>query len=210
METIFQVLHHDPVSPRELQPKTPRDLETICQRCLQKEQGKRYASAVELADDLHRFQRGEPIRARPVSLPERVWSWCRRNPVVAILMAAVAMSLLTGALVATYFAFEAHARALDFEKEKERPELKATEARGRATGAAKKAAIAAKERNRGREEEAEAKRNLYVTSVNLAQQALEAGDAEHARALLQGVIPKDGEKDLRNFEWHYLWRQCHL
>lgn len=210
METIFQVLHQDPVNPRELQPKTPRDLETICLKCLQKETGKRYLSALELADDLHRFQNGEPIRARPVSLPERAWSWCRRNRAVALLMAAVALSLFAGTVIAAYFAFEASARALQIEEEKNRADLKAKEALGSAADARKSAAIAEKERNRAREEEAEAKRNLYVTSVNLAQQALEVGDAEQARTLLQAVIPRNDEPDLRHFEWHYLWRQCHL
>ena len=209
METLQQVLTEEPVSPRRLQPGVPADLETICLKCLQKEQGKRYASALELSEDLRRFRQGEPIRARPVSVPERAWSWCRRNPAVAMLMAAVAFSLLGGAIVATYFAFEAHARALDLEKEKERTEVKAKEAMASAIDAKNSAAIANKERNRAREEEAEAKRNLYVTSVNLAQQALEAGDAEQARDLLQAVVPKKDEKDLRNFEWYYLWRLCH-
>jgi eukaryotic-like serine/threonine-protein kinase len=91
LETILQVRMQEPVPPTQLQATTPRDLEVICLKCLQKEPGKRYANAGELADDLRRFLNGEPIRARPVSMWERSWRWCRRNPVVACLYAAVSV-----------------------------------------------------------------------------------------------------------------------
>src|SRR5262249_46961323 len=75
LETVLQVLHNEPVSVTRLQPSVPRDLETVCLNCLQKDPRKRYASALELADDLHRFLTGEPIRARPVSVVEQAWKW---------------------------------------------------------------------------------------------------------------------------------------
>jgi serine/threonine-protein kinase len=93
-DTVLQVLSEEPVPPGRLQPGLPRDLETICVKCLQKEQRKRYATAAQLANDLRRFQAGEPIRARRVGRLERGWKWARRNPAVAGLATAAGAALL--------------------------------------------------------------------------------------------------------------------
>src|SRR5262249_26470572 len=89
VETLEQVRTQEPVPPTRLQPKCPRDLETITWNGLQKERHNRYASCQARADALHGFLSGEPIQARPVGRLERVWRWCRRNPRVAALSAAV-------------------------------------------------------------------------------------------------------------------------
>ena len=97
LETVMQVVNDDPVPPSQLQSKTPRDLETICLKCLQKEPARRYASAGALAEDLRRFQAGEPILARPVGKLERAWRSARRNP-TATSFAAITMLLVFGLL----------------------------------------------------------------------------------------------------------------
>jgi serine/threonine protein kinase/tetratricopeptide (TPR) repeat protein len=94
VETILQVLTAEPVAPRILQPRVPRDLETICLKCLQKDPRQRYASALEMAEDLRRFLAGEPIRARPVGLWEKGVKWLRRRPAVAALLAVSAIAVL--------------------------------------------------------------------------------------------------------------------
>ncbi len=97
-ETLEQVRYQEPVSPRRLNLSIPRDLETICLRCLQKDPGRRYWSAEALADDLRRWRQGLPIAARPVSIPERTWRACRRRPAIALLTLALFGSLCLGFL----------------------------------------------------------------------------------------------------------------
>src|SRR5262249_60361915 len=83
LATVMQVLHNEPVSVSRLQPTVPRDLETICLKCLRKEPRKRYGSALELAEDIQRFLRDEPIRARPVMAVEKLGGWGRPHPLPA-------------------------------------------------------------------------------------------------------------------------------
>jgi len=95
LETVMLVLSDDPVAPRRLVPRVPRDLETICLKCLEKSPRRRYSSAAELAADLYRFLSGAPIVARPVSVIERAGKWARRRPALAALCAVVVLSVTT-------------------------------------------------------------------------------------------------------------------
>jgi WD40 repeat protein len=109
LATIQQVQTAEPVPPSRLQPHLPRDLSTVCLKCLSKEPAKRYASALELAEDLRRFRAGEPIRARRTPWHERTWRWCRRNPVVAGLTGVVALLLVLIAGASSLTALYLHA-----------------------------------------------------------------------------------------------------
>lgn len=126
-DTMLLVKCQEPVSPRRLQPNLPRDLETICLKCLEKEPQKRYATAEALADDLARWQSGLPILARPVSGPERLCRWAKRNPAVA-LMTAVAVLVAAagvGGVAWEWRQAERHARAAEASAEEARDHRRA-------------------------------------------------------------------------------------
>ena len=94
MDVLLQVVQDEPVSVRRLVPRAPRDLETICLKCLHKDPRRRYASAEALADDLRRWLDGRPVLARPTPAWERAWKAARRRPVIATLAAACSVALL--------------------------------------------------------------------------------------------------------------------
>jgi WD40 repeat protein/serine/threonine protein kinase len=96
MSTLLLVTHQEPVRPSRLNPKIPRDLETICLKCLHKSPAKRFASASLLAEDLHRFLAGEPVLARPVGGMEKAWRACRRNPLIATLLSSIMLVAFVG------------------------------------------------------------------------------------------------------------------
>jgi tetratricopeptide (TPR) repeat protein/tRNA A-37 threonylcarbamoyl transferase component Bud32 len=102
-ETVQQVLQREPALPSSLNAKVPRDLETICLKCLQKEPERRYESGRALAEDLGRFLEGRPIQARPVGPAGRFARWCRRNPAAV----AVSVLLVAGVTISTWQAVRA-------------------------------------------------------------------------------------------------------
>jgi WD40 repeat protein len=119
-DAIMQVLTRDPVPPSSIHPNVPRDLETICLKCLQKEPRKRYQSALELADELGRFFRGEPIKARPLSRPARFWRWCLRKPALATASGLALLAGLAILVVSLVFAIREYHGAKRIGQEQER------------------------------------------------------------------------------------------
>jgi serine/threonine-protein kinase len=120
LDTVLQVMSAEPVPPSRLQPKLPRDLETICLKCLQKEPRKRYESAAALADDLQRFLADEPILARPARWWERAGKWARRRPAAAALLGVSLAALIALLVVGLMYQarLERSLAALTQEKEK--------------------------------------------------------------------------------------------
>ena len=106
-ETIRQVIRTEPEPITQIVRSVPRDLQTVCEKCLAKRPEDRYDSADAVAEDLRRFLDGFPINARPLSIWGRGWRWCRRNPVESALLAATAAALIVGTIVSVRFGLEA-------------------------------------------------------------------------------------------------------
>jgi serine/threonine-protein kinase len=102
VDTLMQVMTEEPVAPCRLDPSLPRDLETICLKCLEKNPGRRYVSAEALANDVNRFLEGRPVEARPIRQMERLARWSRRNPLTAGLVATLFLVLICGIAGTTY------------------------------------------------------------------------------------------------------------
>ena len=172
---VNQVIHDEPPSLQRLNGAVPRDLETIALKCLEKEPNKRYQTAQALEADLRRWLVGEPIVARPVNRLERGWRWCQRNHAVAGLTGAVAASLLAGTIVSAFLAFSA---------------IQARQ-------------VAVDRSIRAEDAERRTRRLLYVSDMNVVQQAWEEGNVGRGKELLDRYLPRANEEDLRCFEWHY-------
>jgi WD40 repeat protein/serine/threonine protein kinase len=202
MDTVIQVISDDPVLPRRLNASIPRDLETICLKCLQKEPGKRYTSAWALAEDLRRYLNGEPIRARPIGASERAWKWVKRRPVVSGLAAfstATVLSLIVGGIW-----FNWRLRSVNTTLAHANTELgQANTALGQSN---RQLGESLDETRLQRER---AMRNLYAADMDRARRAFDGGLTSRALELLNGFkAPEPGLPDLRGFEWYYLHRLC--
>lgn len=201
-KTLLMVFHDPPRPPRMLAPGVPRDLETICLRCLEKDPARRFSSADELADDLQRFLAGEPITSRPVSRHERAWLWCKRNPLIAGLAAALVLTVALGLGGTSYKAIEAAHSASAYRQESSTSKKLAAEAT-----AGRNAAVAAQQREA--KANLELKSQLYeflilATERQTANGAMTLLPSQRAEALLQlDHCPPE----LRKFEWHWLRRQ---
>ena len=159
---LRQVIETEPLAPRALNPGIPRDLETICLKCLEKEPERRYATAQALADDLDRFLNHEPVEARPIGTAAKSWRWCRRQPVRATLIASLIVVFAGGTAGVLWEWRQAQANA-------------AAEARQR------QAAVAAG---------AEAQSREYAASITLAQSLVQAQQFNQARDTLLAGEPE--------------------
>jgi len=174
---LHQVLYDEPRPPRRLNDRIPRDLETICLKAMAKAPARRYVAAGELAADLRRFLRGEPIQARPIHRIERAWRWCKRNPVVAGLSAAVVVVLLLGIVVAGSFAVSANRNATTARLERDRADEHARHLRieqSRTEEQRKKAVVARSDAETARDE---AIKQRDRAAYHLGQHYLDLGGA---------------------------------
>jgi WD40 repeat protein/tRNA A-37 threonylcarbamoyl transferase component Bud32 len=183
---LHQVLHDEPRSPRSLNDRIPRDLETICQRSMAKEPGRRYQSARAFGEDLRRFLKGEPIQARPVTTWERGWAWVKRKPTEAGLLAVSGVAVLV--LVAGVVGWWYHGELKEEFQKTQRAQL-------------------AEEDQRKRAEEAleVAKTYQYFHHIALAHAGWQDGNLVGVEQMLD-----DCPIERRNWEWRYLKRLYHM
>jgi len=221
LDTVLQVMSEDPVSPRRLQPKIPRDLETICMKCLQKLPGKRYLSASDLADDLQRFLRHEPIAARPINAYERLIKWAKRHPAIATSLFISIFALVSLLSISFWFNFELRdaVAAKESEAAKSREAQLAAERSARekdeqtryADERLKEVEKSRKEVEREHQEslkrEDQARRTAYALALNRAM-ALVERDPSRAALLLDKK--EECPYELRDFTWHYLRARCRV
>jgi WD40 repeat protein len=185
METLRQVLEQEPAPPRRLNRAVPRDLETVCLKCLEKEPAKRYATASELAEDLRRYSADEPVRAHPVGTVGRVGKWARRRPGVAALLLFLALAIVSGAAGMIWAYGEAIAAADRARTEKDRADERTVEA------------LAAREESRRRE---------YDANLLVLQNLWDQHQYPRFVDLLRTQELREDQQDIRGFEWHY-WRK---
>jgi WD40 repeat protein len=209
MDTVLQVLTGEPVAPTRLQPKLPHDLDTVCLKSLEKEPGKRYASAMALADDLDRWLAGEPIAARPAGRLERLGKWARRRPAAAALVAVSAVALAAVLGGGTAFTL----RLLDQIEQTDQARRDADEKAGQLQvevgqkETARKDAMDKAEKLQKKTEELDASlrhstRLLAGSLIQLADAAWREGHLALARERLDEVPAEE-----RFWDWRYLKRQ---
>jgi WD40 repeat protein len=231
LDTVLQVVTEDPVPPSRLLSKVPRDLETICLKCLQKEPTRRYASAALLSEDLARWQAGEPILARPVSRIERAVKWVKRRPAIAGLLAAIATVALVGFTLVLWQwqraeqeydkaenarrLAEENSAAADAALKKEAQQRRLTDAalkqeeKQRLLTAsalkeeAKQRLLADQEKLRAEEQLVRAENMVYDNQITLAQRLYLDVGVDAAINMLE-----DCRLDLRHWEHAYLRRLC--
>ncbi len=195
LQTVQEILRDEPRIPRSRNSQVPVDLEVICLKCLEKAQASRYASARELADDLGRFLRGEPIRARRISWARRTLKWGRRHPARATMLSAAILSLVAFVIVSLWY----NARLSEQLGISERARQSAQSERE----------TAEMQRQIARRQALEISRRAYVSDMRAAKVAWDQENVDQTLRLLERHLPREGGPDLRNFAWWYLWRESH-
>ncbi|HYE31619.1 MAG TPA: protein kinase, partial [Methylomirabilota bacterium] len=188
MQTLKAVIEHEPHRPSIFNAALDRDLETITLKCLAKAPAERYPSASNLAADLDRWLRGEPILARPITRAERVLKWVARHPVYSAMSAMLISSLIAGAVGITW----------QWQRADEQREI----AEAQKTFAQVQKKIADDQRDF-------AKLQAYAADISLAQKLLADGSMPRAVELLARHIPAPDAPDLRGVEWQFLWGLIH-
>jgi WD40 repeat protein/tRNA A-37 threonylcarbamoyl transferase component Bud32 len=188
-ETMNQVIQKEPRRPRVLNPQVDADLETICLKCLEKEPKRRYASAREFAEDLNRWLEGEPIVARPVSTPERLWKYVRRHPKTSVLIGMLALTFVTGSGGVFWQWRQAVAARAGLQV---------------ALG------VARQNEDDALKNEEYARHLAYAAKLNLAARDWQDANITEVHRHLEETIPQPGKTDLRSFEWYYLDRLARL
>ena len=226
IKTIEQVIHADAASPRTLNSTVPRDLETICLKCLEKEPHRRYATARLLQEDLGRFLSGEPIVARPARALERTAKWIRRHPMSAAFIASsmVALLAVTGVGLGLYYnaqldSANSQLRIINKQQEETKQTLVSSnqqlEAAKQTLESSNQQLSVTSEKlehsiQEVNAERALARRHLYASRMALIQIAERNGETARIVQLLRSLIPEsEQQEDLRDFEWNYLWRKYH-
>lgn len=195
VELLHHIEHDDPPLPRRLNPTIPAELETIVLKAIAKDPAARYRTAKEFADDLRRFLRDEPIRARRPTWTERVRKWSRRHRVLVRSLAVAAAISFVSLATANVLIVREHnelVRQRNIAREKE-------------TLARQKEHEARQSEQRVRDRESVIRDFLYADDIQLAAQSYRRGEIRQARQRLEMHVPSAGRPDLRGFEWHYLW-----
>jgi serine/threonine protein kinase/WD40 repeat protein len=181
VQLLQQVTHEEPPRLRKVDAGIPRDLATIVEKTIDREPARRYQTAEELAVDLRRYLEDRPILARRAGLVELGWRWCKRNPAVAGLLTVVILMTATG-FAATLHQVQEERRERD-DARRQRDKMDALNDSLR--------------------------RTLYASDMNLVEAAWLQNDGLRFLDLLRRQRPRDGEIDLRDFEWRYWWRLAH-
>jgi len=226
LDIILQVKDKEPDRPRTVEPRVHRDLETICLKCLEKDPQKRYDSAEELARDLERWLAGEPIVARPASAWERTAKWARRRPALAALTGGGTLAIAVLLTLSAFLWHNAELRAETVQDlDKARSDLKVIhdengkaqlqlgkledQAKAKRDEVEALKRLAAAEGARAVAAQETARNVRYDADIQLADAAWGNDNLPLLFGLLDRTRPASGTRDLRGFEWNYLWRLCH-